>query len=143
MEILSVDDDPMNHLVLRNILKNSSYTVIEADCGEQALKFLADRYQVGKLEALPSIILMDVMMPGLNGFQTTEKIREMFPEALLPIIMISATASEDSICRGFRAGCNDYLSKPIKVLPADGPTPPTRTHQSDLCPGAHPPAGCP
>eukprot|EP00193_Tetraselmis_chui_P014893 CAMPEP_0177782826 /NCGR_PEP_ID=MMETSP0491_2-20121128/18733_1 /TAXON_ID=63592 /ORGANISM="Tetraselmis chuii, Strain PLY429" /LENGTH=940 /DNA_ID=CAMNT_0019303269 /DNA_START=191 /DNA_END=3010 /DNA_ORIENTATION=- len=113
-EILSVDDDPMNHMVLRNILKQTSYRVIEADCGEQALQILQERYESGKLDALPSLILMDVMMPGLNGFQTTERIRELFPEALLPIIMISATASEDSICRGFRAGCNDYISKPIK-----------------------------
>jgi CheY-like chemotaxis protein len=119
-EILSVDDDPMNHMVLRNILKQTSYRVIEADCGEQALQILQERYESGKLDALPSLILMDVMMPGLNGFQTTERIRELFPEALLPIIMISATASEDSICRGFRAGCNDYISKPIKVIhPSD------------------------
>eukprot|EP00873_Tetraselmis_striata_P019401 jgi/Tetstr1/439665/TSEL_028084.t1 len=114
VEILSVDDDPMNHMVLRNVLKQTGYKIIEADCGEQALKFLTERYMQGKLDALPSLILMDVMMPGLNGFQTTEKIREMFPQALLPIIMISATASDDSICRGFRAGCNDYISKPIK-----------------------------
>lgn len=114
-EILSVDDDPMNHMVLGNMLTPQNYSVLQAVSGEQALAILKDRYAKGGNDWLPPIILMDAMMPGMDGFQTVTAIRSLFPTADMAIMMVSAKATEDAISRGFQAGCNDYITKPVKV----------------------------
>lgn len=118
IEILSVDDDHMNHLVLGNMLTPKNYAVLKALSGEQALALLNQRFETGGLQALPPIILMDVMMPDMDGYETVLRIRRTFPTADISIIMISAKATEESIHRGFQSGCNDYIIKPVKVSAA-------------------------
>jgi len=66
----------------------------------------------GKL--LPDLVLLDIMMPGMSGYEVCGKIRELFPKTPIPIIMISAKASEDAIVKGLKAGSNDYMTKPFQ-----------------------------
>ena len=65
---------------------------------------------------LPDVILLDVMMPKMNGFKTCETIRELFPLSAMPVIMVSAKCREENIIQGLNCGANDYITKPFKKL---------------------------
>jgi len=113
-EILSVDDDNINHYVLGNILLPQNFALITATGGRQALSLLKRRHAEGGEAALPPVVLMDAMMPEMDGFETARRIRSTFPRARLSIIMVSAKTQEDTIQACFEAGCNDFVAKPIK-----------------------------
>ena len=82
--------------------------------GHEALALLKER--VKERSCLPDIILLDVMMPKLNGFKTCVKIRQMFPDTAIPIIMVSAKSREENIIQGLNCGSNDYVTKPFRKL---------------------------
>ena len=100
--------------VIRAMLKNRKYTVTTAMDGIEALKILEERKE--KESYMPDIILLDVMMPKMNGFRTCAKIREMFPLSAVPIIMVSAKSREENVIQGLNCGSNDYVTKPFKKL---------------------------
>ncbi len=103
--ILVVDDEPVNLQVLRNQLSLYSYNVTAVPDGFQALE------EVKKQK--PDLIILDLMMPHLNGYEVCEKIREEYSASSLPIIMLTAKNRLPDLVRGFKSGANDYLAKPF------------------------------
>ncbi len=103
--VLIVDDEPMARTLLRLMLVRAGFHVAEAEDGFDALE------KVRKNQ--PDVILLDVMMPGMDGFAVCETLRSEPATAELPIIMLSAKTDLDSINKGLRAGATIYLTKPI------------------------------
>lgn len=104
--VLVVDDQPANLKVLLEILKKHDFQVYLADSGERALSTLAN------IE--PDLILLDVMMPGLNGFQTCKEIKTNPEWAGIPIIFITALEDMENKLQGFDVGGVDYITKPFQ-----------------------------
>ena len=104
--ILLVEDDPQIHRLMRSYLEQAGYRVESAYSGEEALEIL--RYMT------PSVALLDVKLPGMDGFTTCQRIRELFD---FPIIMVTAIDQPDEMVMGFLVGADMYLSKPF--LPSE------------------------
>ncbi|MDB5101404.1 MAG: hypothetical protein JWM80_5825 [Cyanobacteria bacterium RYN_339] len=104
--VLVVDDEPVNVQVLVNFLAMERYELTVATDGVQALELLEAGLE-------PDIVLLDVMMPRLTGYEVTRVIRERWPADRLPILLLSARVQPDDIVLGLNAGANDYLAKPI------------------------------
>ena len=103
--ILVVDDDPTLRMLARASLEKSGFRVEEAEDGEQALrKFIQDR---------PAVIVMDVEMPKLNGYETCKRIREDAVGAHVPELMTTGLEDIESVNRAYSAGATDFLPKPI------------------------------
>lgn len=103
--VLIVDDEPMARTLLRLMLVRAGFNVSEAEDGFDAL----DKVRKNR----PDVILLDVMMPGMDGFSVCERLRNDADTAVLPIIMLSAKTDLASINRGLRVGATVYLTKPI------------------------------
>ncbi len=103
--ILIVDDDPKNRSLLEVMLKPEGYLTVTANSGEKALAMVA--------EQPPDLVLLDVMMPGLNGYDVAIKLKANPATRNLPIIMLSALDDRGSKLAGLNAGAEDFLSKPI------------------------------
>ena len=97
--ILIVDDAPANLQVLGSILSEQGYQIILADNGLQALKSI-EKFS-------PDLILLDVNMPGMNGFETCQRLKELEKTAETPIIFLTARTSPDDILDAFSAGASD------------------------------------
>jgi putative two-component system response regulator len=102
--ILIVDDNESIRELLAAILTSPDYLIITAAHGEEALA-LADRHQ-------PDLVLLDVMMPGMDGFEVCRRLRAATRTAEVPILMVTALDDRDSRMRGIEAGADDFLSKP-------------------------------
>lgn len=105
--ILSVDDSPVNQLVMESILRPLVKGVRTCMDGPDALDILTDGSE------LPDIILLDVMMPTLSGIEVCAKVRERYSPTQLPIVLVSGKSSKESIVQGLAAGANDYITKPF------------------------------
>lgn len=103
--ILIVDDNPHNLQVLGKLLKENNYEIEFAISGEAALVWLANR----KFD----LILLDINMPEMNGFEVCMKIRSDHSMYNVPVIFLSAEADRESILRGFELGAQDYITKPF------------------------------
>lgn len=103
--ILVVDDEPKNAKLLEALLVPHGYEVITAMDGEGALRVIAERPI--------DLVLLDVMMPGLNGFEVTQRLRTSEHTRLIPIVLITALKETEDRIRGIEAGCDDFLSKPF------------------------------
>lgn len=103
--ILVVDDEPQARSLLRLILVREHYEVVEAVDGIDALEKVRDR--------LPDLLILDVMMPNMNGFEVCLRLRRDEQTAELPILMLSAKTDATSIAQGLDAGATRYLTKPI------------------------------
>lgn len=104
-QILVVDDEHVNRRVIGNFLSVHSYNLQTAENGEQALEIIFS-------DDPPDLILLDVMMPNLSGYDVCRKVREHFGPEELPIILLTAKDQEADVVEGFQAGANDYLRKP-------------------------------
>ncbi len=102
--ILVVDDEPSMLRYLQTLLEVESYNVDTASSGEQALAKLQ--------EATPDVVLLDVLMPGLDGLQTLEQIRDRYPK--LKVIMLSCVSDTRKVVQAIRLGAQDYLTKPFQ-----------------------------
>ena len=107
-KILIVEDLAPNRLLLSQILAKPEFILIEAENGRQALDILQN--------AEIDLVLMDVMMPGLNGIETTKLIRLDLKLELVPIIVVSSLATSDDIIIALENGADDYISKPFNAL---------------------------
>ena len=106
-QILAVDDDPTNLHLLNRYLEQSPYQVAYAPTGLDALKWIEDH---GK----PDLVLLDVMMPKLDGFEVCRKIRQQYPLYEVPVIFLTARNEMKDLVEGFDVGGNDYLCKPFE-----------------------------
>jgi CheY-like chemotaxis protein len=101
--ILTVDDSPINLQIITRFLKETPLCLVTANGGLEAIEAVK-KQQI-------SLILMDVMMPDLDGYETTRRIRQLHPKELLPIFFVTAKAEEPE---GKQAGGNGYIPKPVK-----------------------------
>jgi len=106
--ILVVDDQPQNIELLEAYLVPPGYEVVKATSGEEAL---------GKLSGNKiDLILLDVMMPGMDGFEVIRRVRQDDKNRLLPIILVTALRETEDRVKGIEAGCDDFLSKPVDKM---------------------------
>lgn len=103
--ILVVDDEPVNRQVIQNLLSIRDFHVVEAADGPAALHSVQERR--------PDLVLLDVMMPRMNGYEVCRRIRERYGIAELPIIMLTAKNMVSDLVEGMNAGANDYIPKPF------------------------------
>jgi CheY-like chemotaxis protein len=103
--ILVVEDFDDTRLMMRMWLARNGYRVIEAETGEEAI-------DVAKRE-LPDLIIMDMMMPGMNGLDATQRIREYQALRQTPIVAVSAYGANEYRSLAIEAGCNEYVSTPF------------------------------
>ena len=108
INILIVDDEPKNLTVLETILDDPSYRLVRADSADQALLALvAEEF---------ALLILDIRMPGVTGFELAEIIKERKKTALVPIIFLTAYYNEDQhVLTGYRTGAVDYLQKPVNA----------------------------
>ncbi|WP_077341550.1 response regulator [Pseudocolwellia agarivorans] len=112
--ILIVDDDPINRQVLANHLIPKGYQLTQALGGQEALDIIEKESENLPPEQRPfDLVLLDVMMPKVDGYQVCQKIRETYSVNELPIIFLTAKNQVADLVESFSAGGNDYLTKPI------------------------------
>ena len=103
--ILCVDDDKRNLELLEALLLPKKYALKFSESGEDALRQIA-------LE-IPDLILLDIMMPGMSGFEVLEQLRSDEKTRLIPVILLTALHAAEDKARGLNAGCDDFISKPF------------------------------
>ena len=101
-----MDDDRVNLRILQGILKKEGYTSAEANTGERALELYA--------EFRPHLVLLDVMMTGIDGFETCRRLKSTYGEKCAPIIFVTAKHDSEDVVEGLAAGGADYLPKPFQ-----------------------------
>ena len=104
-KILIVDDSPTERHVLNDLLTKAGFEVVTSDNGEDAI--------LKSKQVKPDLILMDVVMPGLNGFQATRAISRDPETKLIPVIMCTSKSQETDKIWGLRQGARDYVVKPV------------------------------
>jgi DNA-binding response OmpR family regulator len=107
-KILLVDDSETFLLMEQRMLKPQAYQIITAKNGKEGI--------AKALEAKPDLILMDVVMPEMDGFTAVKRLREHQTLQATPIIMVTTQSEADSMEMGYQNGCNDYIVKPIDQL---------------------------
>ena len=109
-KILIVDDSPTERHALSELLAKNGYAIVTAESGEEAI--------TKSKSEMPDLILMDVVMPGMNGYQATRTITREEATKHIPVVMCTSKGQETDKIWGMRQGANDYLVKPIepKVL---------------------------
>ena len=107
-KILVVDDTPMNVKLLADLLSAKGYAVVTAAAGPEALTRVNEEH--------PDLVLLDVMMPGMSGYDVCRKIRESPDTAMLPVVMVTALDPGQERAKGLEAGADDFLTKPINQL---------------------------
>ncbi|PKL92086.1 MAG: hypothetical protein CVV21_04880 [Candidatus Goldiibacteriota bacterium HGW-Goldbacteria-1] len=104
-KILIVDDEPKNVELLEALLKPENYTLVKAENGKEALEYLSHNYV--------ELILLDVMMPGMSGFDVLEEIRKSAADKAVPVIILTALKEREDRLKGLGAGADDFISKPF------------------------------
>lgn len=103
--VLAVDDNAFNRLVYRKLLEPAGHRVSEVPGGEEALRFIADDP--------PDVIILDVMMPGANGYEICRRLKGDPQTAHIPVLMVTALQQREDRLQGIVAGANDFLGKPV------------------------------
>jgi two-component system, sensor histidine kinase and response regulator len=106
--VLAVDDEPANLELISRRLQSLGCAVLRATNGEQALA-IADRDR-------PDLVLLDVMMPGIDGWETCRRLKANDHTAAIPVIFVTAADQTEDVVRGFEAGGVDYIAKPVEAL---------------------------
>ena len=105
LSILAVDDIPLNLLLVTKMLARFNFRIRTASGGQQALDAVA--------EEKPDLILLDLMMPGIDGFEVIRRLRSNEATADIRIVILSALNSNEDVVKGFDLGANDFIMKPI------------------------------
>lgn len=103
--ILVVDDEAMNRELLRELLEAKGHMIVEAENGDQALDQISSDP--------PDVVLLDVMMPGIDGFEVCRRIKDDPGSASIPVLLVTALRERDDRLQGIQAGANDFITKPI------------------------------
>lgn len=106
--ILVVDDMPADRELVKQVLSSDQYQVTEAGDGVTALELISKH----EFDA----VLLDAMMPGMDGFEVCEAIRKDPNNALLPIIFLTTLGDPEDVAQGMKVGANDYISKPFNAV---------------------------
>ncbi|WP_231594387.1 ATP-binding protein [Paenibacillus algorifonticola] len=106
--VLAVDDDPVNLKILFNLLDSEFYEVTTVTSGKKALKQLETKEW--------DLVIADVMMPQMSGYELTQTIRKRFSISELPILLLTARSRPEDVNAGFMAGANDYVTKPVDAM---------------------------
>ena len=106
-KMLIVDDEVSNRELLEIVFEND-FQLMQVESGESALEVIP--------EFMPDIILLDVMMAGIDGYEVCKRIRDNYDHASMVVVMISARALESERQKGFDAGANDYVTKPFSIV---------------------------
>ena len=104
-KVLVVDDNPLNVKMLADILAFKGYQVVKASGGQEALALVRSEK--------PDLVLLDVMMPDLDGYSVCASIRANPETEMLPVVMVTALDPKDERAKGLDAGADDFLSKPV------------------------------
>jgi CheY-like chemotaxis protein len=107
-KILLVDDSKTILTLERMILQRGNYELLTAKDGREAV--------AKALALLPDLILLDVMMPNMNGFEALRELRRFGETRAIPVLMVTTKGEEESMETAFSSGCNDYIMKPIDSL---------------------------
>lgn len=105
--ILVVDDNKDNIKIVGTILRNNNYNVTYATSGEEALKNIK--------HDIPTLILLDIMMPDMSGYEVCRRLKRDIQFAGIPVIFLSAKSQHEDIVEGFNAGGVDYVTKPFNA----------------------------
>ncbi|MDH5678451.1 MAG: response regulator, partial [Nitrospinota bacterium] len=105
--ILVVDDEEDNLMVLKGRLGRRGFEVVCAQSGPEGLKLLES--------VSPDLVLLDVMMPGMDGIETLKKMKEIYSGEFLPILLLTAKDDKESRIAGLEAGADDYIGKPFDI----------------------------
>ena len=105
LSVLVVDDVPLNILLIKKMLSQYTFEIRTANGGQAALDAIEQK--------MPNLVLLDLMMPGIDGFEVIRRLRADEKTKDLPIIILSALNSEQDISKGFQLGANDFINKPI------------------------------
>lgn len=108
MHILAVDDDPLNLNVLIGILSMEPYCITKAHSAREALELLGTRQW--------DLVIADVMMPHMSGYELTRRIRANYSLSELPVLLLTARSQPADIYTGFLSGANDYMTKPVDAM---------------------------
>jgi CheY-like chemotaxis protein/anti-sigma regulatory factor (Ser/Thr protein kinase) len=108
LKILIVDDVIENRLLLSKLVKQMGHRPLLASSGQEAI----DQYVAEE----PHMVLMDVMMPGMDGYEATAQIKNIHPERWVPVVFLSALDGRDSMVKGLEVGGDDYLTKPVHFV---------------------------
>ena len=103
--VLAVDDIPLNVLLVQKMLSRFNFRLKTASNGQQALDSVAAEK--------PDLILLDLMMPGIDGFEVIRRLRADPATADIQIVILSALNSNEDVVKGFNVGANDFIMKPI------------------------------
>ena len=103
--ILIVDDEANNRLLLEVMLANDGYEVVTASAGSEALELVE--------QLPPDLIVLDVMMPGMDGYQVAARIKTNPATRHIPIIILTALGDRNSMMHGLNAGAEEFLTKPV------------------------------
>ena len=106
-QILYIDDDPLNRTLVNRLLTNYNFAVVEAGNGLEGL-------QIAR-KTKPSLVLMDLNMPGLDGHETTTRMRSISGLKDIPIVAVTANSTDQARLLALAAGCDGYITKPIDV----------------------------
>lgn len=110
--ILIVDDIEINRIILREIL-GDDYDIIEAGSGDDAYRLLYKEDGVSPADILPTVVLLDIKMPGIDGFEVLETIKKNSSTTHIPVLFITAEDDDETESRGLIAGAADYITKPF------------------------------
>lgn len=103
--VLAVDDIPLNLMLVQKMLGRFNFEMRTASGGQQALDAVEEKK--------PDLILLDLMMPGIDGFEVLRRLRENPETADIQVVILSALNSNEDVVKGFNAGANDFIMKPI------------------------------
>ena len=103
--VLVVDDEPKNVMLLQDLLESRGYTVLSASDGDKGLELARER--------VPDVVLLDVMMPRLNGFDVCRKLKAEQKTAMIPVLLVTSLDARQDRLAGIGAGANDFITKPI------------------------------
>lgn len=107
VKILIVDDIPLNVLLIDKMLAKFKFHILKANSGADALRIIE--------EEKPHILLLDLMMPGIDGYQVTEQVRRTISREQMPIVILSALNANDDVSRAMALGADEFITKPVMM----------------------------
>lgn len=105
VKVLIVDDIPLNVMLIEKMLKKFGFVILKANSGHDALKLIESEK--------PHLMFLDLMMPGMSGYDVLENVRQNISGEQLPIVILSALNSNDDIAKAMNLGANDFITKPV------------------------------